>query len=87
MSSYLKKEYTKMMADKITISIEDLSNTEVALIDAGFTILEEKLEDIKLLNDEIRRFSIELANLKIYMEDLEKDRRGSPDQEFSSFDS
>jgi uncharacterized protein YydD (DUF2326 family) len=81
MSSYLKKEYTKMMADKITISIEDLSNTEVVLIDAGFAILEEKLEDIKLLNDEIRRFSIELANLKIYTEDLDKDRRGSPDQE------
>ena len=79
MSSYLKKEYTKMMSDKITVSIEDLTNTEVSLIDAGFTILEEKLEDIKLLNDEIRRLAIELANLKIYMEDLDKDRRGDSD--------
>ena len=79
MSSYLKKEYTKMMADKITVSIDDLTNTEVSLIDAGFTILEEKLEDIKLLNDEIRRLAIELANLKIYMEDLDKDRRGDSD--------
>ena len=79
MSSYLKKEYTKMMSDKITVSIEDLTNTEVSLIDAGFTILEEKLEDIKLLNDEIRRLAIELANLKIYMEDLDKERRGDSD--------
>lgn len=68
-----------MMADKISVSIEDLTNTEVTLIDAGFTILEEKLEDLKLLNDEIRRLSIELANLKIYTEDLDKDRRGAPD--------
>lgn len=79
MSSSLKKEYTQMMADKISVSIEDLTNTEVTLIDAGFTILEEKLEDLKLLNDEIRRLSIELANLKIYMEDLDKDRRGAPE--------
>lgn len=76
--SHLKKEYTKMMADKISVSIEDLTDNENTIIDSGFTLFMEKLEDIKLLNDEIKRLSVELSNLKIYMEDLQQDRRGYP---------
>lgn len=69
----LKKEYTKMMADKILVISEDLTDNELVIIESGFTILEEKLEEIKLLKDEIKRLSIELSNLKIYMKDLQKD--------------
>lgn len=70
-----KKEYTKMMVDKITVSIEDLTSSENTLIDFGFTIFMEKMEEIKLLKDDIKRLSIELSNLKSYMEDLDQDRK------------
>lgn len=70
-----KKEYTKMMSDKLTISVEDLTENEKTLIEFSFTIFTEKLDEIKLLNDDIKRLSIELSNLKSYMEDLDDDRR------------
>jgi hypothetical protein len=70
-----KKEYTKMMSDKLTISVEDLTENEKTLIEFSFTIFTEKLDEIKLLNDDIRRLSIELSNLKSYTEDLDDDRR------------
>ena len=73
--SYLKKEYFKMMSDKLSLSIEDLTDNENTLIEFGFTIFMEKMEEIKLLNDEIKRISIELSNLKSYVEDLDQDRR------------
>lgn len=78
--SYLKKEYFKMMSDKITVSVEDLSDNEMALIEFGFTIFTEKLEEIKLLNDEIKRLSVELSNLKSYIEDLDQDRRNNQEE-------
>lgn len=64
-----------MMSDKITISVEDLTENEKTLIEFSFTIFTEKLDEIKLLNDDIKRLSIELSNLKSYMEDLDDDRR------------
>lgn len=70
-----KKEYTKMMSDKLTISVEDLTENEKTLIEFSFTIFTEKLDEIKMLNDDIKRLSIELSNLKSYMEDLDDDRR------------
>jgi hypothetical protein len=70
-----KKEYTKMMSDKLTISVEDLTENEKTLIEFSFTIFTEKLDEIKLLNDDIKRISIELSNLKSYTEDLDDDRR------------
>jgi hypothetical protein len=33
------------------------------------------MDDIKILNEEIRRVSIELANLKSYTEDIENDKK------------
>ena len=68
-----KKEYTKMMSDKLTISVEDLTENEKTLIEFSFTIFTEKLDEIKLLNDDIKRISIELSNLKSYTEDLDDD--------------
>ena len=70
-----KKEYIKMMSDKLTISVEDLTENEKTLIEFSFTIFIEKLDEIKLLNDDVKRLSIELSNLKSYMEDLDDDRR------------
>jgi hypothetical protein len=69
----LKEQYTEMMGNKISVSLEDLTDNEKTLIEAGFDLFSEKMEDIKILNDEIRRISIELANLKSFNEDLFKD--------------
>lgn len=48
---------------------EELNEVEMEIMDAGFELMKEKLEDIKILNDEIKRLSIENANLKAYNDD------------------
>jgi len=37
----------------------------------GFDLLRERLDEMKILNDEIKRLNIELANLKSYNDDGE----------------
>jgi hypothetical protein len=65
----LKGKYTKLIADHITVSVEDLTDNELAIIEKTFELFEEKLEDLKIANDEIKRVSIELANNKAMYED------------------
>ena len=64
----LKGKYTKLIADHITVSVEDLTDNELAIIEKTFELFEEKLEDLKIANDEIKRISIELANNKAMYE-------------------
>jgi len=64
-----KEEYVDGVLNYLLISKEDLTDTEKQIIDYSFSVLKERLEDIKLLNDEIKRLSIELANLKAYIKD------------------
>ena len=68
----IKEQYIKLMADKISISIEDLTDNEKQLIEFGYELFSEKMEDIKIINDELRRVSIDFANLKSYNDDLRK---------------
>jgi hypothetical protein len=75
----LKEQYFEMMANKICVSLEDLTDNEKTLIEAGFDLFSEKLEDIKIINDENKRISIELANLKSFNEDLFKDNGDDED--------
>lgn len=65
----LKEKYFEMMSNKISVGIEDLTDNEKTLIESGFLLFSEKLEDIKILKDENKRISIELANLKAYRDD------------------
>jgi hypothetical protein len=65
----LKGKYTKLIADHITVSVEDLTDNELAIIEKTFELFEEKLEDLKIASDEIKRISIELANNKAMYED------------------
>jgi len=65
----LKKEYTKFLCNKITVIEEDLTDNEKKLIEESYLMFMEKLEDIKILQDENRRISIELANVKAYNKD------------------
>jgi hypothetical protein len=60
----LKERYTKLIADKLTISLEDLTESEKAVINESFELFEEKMGDLKIANDEVKRLTIELANYK-----------------------
>jgi hypothetical protein len=73
----LKEQYIEMMANKISVSIEDLTENEKNIIEAGYQLFSEKMEDIKILNGENRRISIELVNLKSFSEDLFRDKNDS----------
>ena len=74
----LKDRYIETMANKISVSLEDLTENEKRLIEEGYILFSERMEDIKILEDEVKRVSIELSNLKSYNEDLFNDRWGEP---------
>lgn len=69
----LKDKYVKLLAGKITVSVDDLTDNELKLINESFELFSEKLDDIRILNDELKRISIELANLKAMGDDSEND--------------
>lgn len=61
-----KEEYIDGVLNYLLIKREDLTDSEKEIINYSFSVLKERLEDIKLLNDEVNRLNIELANLKSY---------------------
>lgn len=66
----LEDQYRKIMADHITVSVEDLTHNETLIVNKGWAMFKDKLDDIKIANDEIYRITIESANLKaMYIED------------------
>ncbi len=65
----LKERYVKLMIDTITVSLDDLTDNERILIDSSYDLFKEKLEDIKILEDNNKRLTIELANLKASLDD------------------
>lgn len=69
----LKDKYVKLLAGKITVSVDDLTDNELKLINESFELFSEKLDDIRILNDELKRISIELVNLKAMGDDSEND--------------
>jgi hypothetical protein len=69
----LKDKYIKLLASKITVSVDDLTDNELKLINESFELFSEKLEDIKILQDELKRVNIELINLKAMHDDSEND--------------
>lgn len=62
----LRDQYFKTIADKMSISLEDLTDTEKEAIGYCFNIFNDRLEDIKELTEQNKRLSIELANEKAY---------------------
>jgi hypothetical protein len=65
-----KDKYCEFILEKILVKKEDLTEIEQQIIDYSFEVLKERLEDIKLQNDEIVRLKIELANLKSYLSEI-----------------
>jgi formate dehydrogenase maturation protein FdhE len=60
----IREQYTKILADSITVAVEDLSHTEIDIINKSFEMFTSKLDEIKANTDEIKRLSLELANTK-----------------------
>jgi hypothetical protein len=60
----LKDRYRELILSKVLIKEEDLTEEESLIIDVTYELFEEKLGDMKILQDEINRLSLELANLK-----------------------
>jgi hypothetical protein len=69
----LKDKYIKLLAGKITVSVDDLTDNELKLINESYELFSEKLDDIRLLNEQIKRVSVELANLKAMQDDSDND--------------
>ena len=69
----LKDKYIKLLSSKITVSTDDLTDNELKLIIESFELFKEKLDDIKILNDELKRINIELINIKSMRDDSEND--------------
>ena len=67
--NWIKEEYFKYLSNKILVKVDDLTENELKLISFGFELFNEKLDDIKLLNDEVKRLNIELSNLKAMRDD------------------
>jgi len=65
----IKEKYTKLMAESITVLVEDLSNNEKKLIDESFLMFDSKLNDIKELEGQNKRLIIALANLRSMTDD------------------
>jgi hypothetical protein len=58
---------------KLEFLKEELTNNEKTIIAVTYNRFKEKLEDIKILEDEITRISVENANLKSYNDDRDYD--------------
>lgn len=68
----LKEQYEefilfKLFPDrKIHFIREELTENEKMILELGYELFQEKLDDMKILQDEITRLSVEVANLKSY---------------------
>ena len=69
----LKDRYKELILSRVLIDEEDLTDEESSIINFSYELFQEKLDDIKLLNDESVRLSIELANLKSYNDNNDYD--------------
>ena len=69
----LKDRYKELILSRVLIDKEDLTDEESSIINFSYELFQEKLDDIKLLNNEIVRLSIELANLKSYNDNNDYD--------------
>jgi hypothetical protein len=69
----LKDKYVKLLASKITVSVDDLTDNELKLINESFELFSEKLDDVRILEDNLKRLNIELINLKAMRDDSEND--------------
>jgi hypothetical protein len=74
-----KEQYEELILNevfpdrKIDFIKEELTDNENSIINVAYNLFKEKLEDIKILQDEITRISVENANLKSYNDNKDYD--------------
>ena len=74
-----KEQYEELILNevfpdrKIDFIKEELTDNENSIINVAYNLFKEKLEDIKILEDEITRISVENANLKSYNDNRDYD--------------
>ena len=64
----LKDRYKELILSKVFIKEDDLTEEESLIIDVTYELFKEKLDDLKILQDEIVRLTIQNANLKSSMD-------------------
>lgn len=69
----LEEQYWQLLCNKILVSKEDLTPNEHTLIKESYVLFKEKLVELKTLEDEVKRISLELANLKAMKDDKDYD--------------
>jgi hypothetical protein len=71
----LKEQYEELIISKlfpdrkIEFVREELTDNEKMIIEFTYELFQEKLDDMKILQDEIKRISVENANLRAYNDD------------------
>lgn len=75
----LKEQYEELILSKlfpdrkIEFVREELTDNEKMIIEFTYELFQEKLDDMKILKDEITRISIENANLKSFNDNKDYD--------------
>lgn len=62
----LKERYFDLVTEKLLIKKEDLTETEIKIMEIGYDLIAEKIEDMRILQDDMRRLSIDFLNYKNY---------------------
>ncbi len=69
----MRPEYIKYISDKIQIPIEELTYTEMEIINVTFDLYREKMDDIRMLNHDIKKLQKAYIDLKRSTNDLNDD--------------
>jgi len=75
----LKEQYEELILSKLfpdrkfEFVREELTDNEKMIIEFTYELFQEKLDDMKILQDEIKRISVENANLRAYNDDKDYD--------------
>ena len=75
----LKEQYEELIISKlfpdrkIEFVREELTDNEKMIIEFTYELFQEKLDDMKILKDEITRISVENANLKSFNDNKDYD--------------
>jgi hypothetical protein len=73
-NKYYFPEYKKYILDRTLINEEDLSKDESEIISISYDLWMDKMNEIKDLNDELKRLTIENLNLKSFNDDIRMSR-------------
>lgn len=64
----MKEELINLITTRLCISKDDLTKTELEIIDITLGLVKEKIEDLHLAEETIKRLTIENKNLKSYQD-------------------